>query len=71
MDDSYTMESAPVVKSPRLTLSVHEASELSGFSEYAIRRGVRDGTIPAITSGRLIRVLRLPLLRILNADSGL
>lgn len=54
-----------------LTVSVAEASELTGFSEHAIRRAVRDEVVPSIKVGRLIRIARLPLLRLLGAETPL
>jgi excisionase family DNA binding protein len=54
----------------KLTLSVAEAAEITGLSQHAIRRGMRDGTIPSLAIGRLMRVPRLPLLRILGVDEA-
>ena len=47
------------------TISVREAANLSGFTYYAILRGTKEGTIPCIRIGRLIRIPRAPFLRLL------
>lgn len=52
----------------RLTMSVREAAKLTGLTEGFIRRGIKAGKIPVVTSGRLIRVLRVPLLRLLGVE---
>jgi excisionase family DNA binding protein len=52
----------------RLTFSVAEAALLTGFSQHAIRRAIRDKTIPALRVGRLLRIPRRPLLRLLGID---
>jgi excisionase family DNA binding protein len=53
----------------RLTLSVAEAALLTGFSQHAIRRAIRDKTLPSLTIGRLVRVPRQPLLALLGASA--
>jgi excisionase family DNA binding protein len=53
----------------KLTLSVAEAASLTGLSQHAIRRGVRDGTIPGLLVGRLVRIPRILLLKRLGAGS--
>jgi excisionase family DNA binding protein len=54
--------------SKQLTVSVAEAAEITGMTQHAVRRAIRDGTVPCIKVGRLIRVPRLPLLRLLGAE---
>jgi excisionase family DNA binding protein len=52
------------------TVSIAEAARMSGFSQSAVRRAVRDGAIPSIKVGRLIRVPRIPLMRLLGVAGG-
>lgn len=40
----------------KLTVAVAEASKRTGFSQHAIRRGVKDGVIPSVQIGRLVRI---------------
>jgi excisionase family DNA binding protein len=53
-----------------LTLSVAEAARLTGLSEHAVRRAIRDATLPSLSVGRLLRVPRIPLLKLLGADAA-
>ncbi|MCA1572374.1 MAG: helix-turn-helix domain-containing protein [Chloroflexi bacterium] len=53
--------SMPRPKQP-LTLSVSEAAELLGVSEKTVRIAVEKGQIEAMRIGRLIRIVRAPLL---------
>jgi excisionase family DNA binding protein len=54
----------------QLTISVAEAAVISGLSEHAVRRAVREGTVPCIKIGRLMRIPRLPLLRLLGVETN-
>lgn len=46
-----------------LTISVSEAAELLGVSEKTVRAAVEKGQLEAIRVGRLIRIVRAPLLQ--------
>lgn len=67
---SYSAEVPPVSPEdlngpyPRrpLTISVQEAAELLGVSEKTIRAAVEKGQLEAIRVGRLIRIVRAPLM---------
>jgi excisionase family DNA binding protein len=52
-----------------LTVTIAEAARLTGFSQHAIRRAIRDGTLPSLSVGRLIRIPRIPLLKKLGVDT--
>lgn len=47
---------------PPLTMSVAEAAKLLGVGEAAIRAAVRRGELPGVRVGKLIRIMRAPLL---------
>ena len=51
-------------------MKIPTASKVTGLSQYFLRRGCRDGSIPHIMSGTvsLVNVPALP--RKLNADGG-
>jgi excisionase family DNA binding protein len=53
-----------------LTLSIVEASALTGLSEYSIRKAIAAGEIPTIGSGRIKRIPRLPLLRMCGLEGA-
>ena len=46
------------------------ASRTTGLSQYYLRRGCRDGSVPHIMSGTTYLVNVPALLRKLNADGG-
>jgi excisionase family DNA binding protein len=52
-----------------LSLSVKEAAALIGCSQRQVRQGVRDGTLPSYTLGKLIRLPRVALLRMHGIDA--
>ena len=61
------------MKAP-LTISIAEASELTGLSKYALRKAIASGDLPRFGNGRNVRIPRLPLLRMLgieNADAAI
>jgi excisionase family DNA binding protein len=43
-------------------MSVAEAAKLLGVGEAAIRAAVRRGELPGVRVGKLIRIMRAPLL---------
>ena len=49
---------------------ISEACETTGLSQYFLRRGCRDGTVPHVRSGRTYLVNVPALLRQLGASSG-
>lgn len=49
-----------------LTLSVPQAAKLLGVGESAVRSAVRRGDLPAVRIGKLIRVMRAPVLEMLG-----
>lgn len=49
---------------------IPEACETTGLSQYFLRRGCRDGTVPHVRSGRTYLVNVPALLRQLGAFSG-
>lgn len=55
-------------KPEALTINVHEAARIAGWSEGAMRRAIAEGTVGALKVGRLLKVPRLPLLRLLGVD---
>lgn len=52
----------------KLFVKIREAAEITGLSQYFIRRGCRDGTIPCITSGSTFYVNMQAFLRILEVS---
>ena len=51
---------------PPLTISVAQAASLLGVGEAAVYAAIKRGEIQAIRIGRLIRVMRAPLLEMLG-----
>lgn len=51
-------------------MKIPTASKVTGLSQYFLRRGCRDGSIPHIMSGTVYLVNVPELLRKLNADGG-
>ena len=49
---------------------LREASQSTGLSQYFLRRGCKDGTVPHVRSGRDYLVNVPALLRQLGADDG-
>jgi excisionase family DNA binding protein len=62
------MSAVEPLQAEPLTLSVAQAARISGLSQHAIRRAVRDGTIASLFVGRLLRIPRMPLLRLCGVD---
>lgn len=48
------------------TMKVEEAAQLLGISRAAAYRAVREGNLPAIHIGRIVRIPRAPLEKMLN-----
>ena len=51
-------------------MKIPTASKVTGLSQYFLRRGCRDGSIPHIMSGTVYLVNVPALLRKLNAGGG-
>lgn len=49
--------------------TIREAAERGPLSEYALRKGIRDGWVPGIFVGNRFRVNYSKLLEILEASS--
>lgn len=56
----------PVPPRPPLTISVAQACRLLGVGESAVYSAVKRGDIEAIRVGKLIRIMRAPLLATLG-----
>jgi len=52
-----------------LTLTVGQAAEMLGISEYLARQMIKQGKLPAIKCGRLVRVPRARLMAMANGES--
>lgn len=50
-------------------LKISEASQVTGLSQFFLRRGCRDGSVPHVMSGTVYMINVPALLRKLNADS--
>ena len=57
----YTMDQA-------LTLSIPEAAKVLGISRYSAYEAVRRGDIPVLQIGKLRRVPKAQLMRIIEGD---
>lgn len=57
----YTMDGA-------LTLSIPEAVKMLGISRYSAYEAVRRGDIPILQIGKLRRVPKVQLMRIIDGD---
>ena len=49
---------------------IPEASRVTGLSQFFLRRGCKDGTVPHVMSGTTYMVNVPALLRQLDADGG-
>lgn len=56
------------VEDKSLTISVPRAAEMLGISEYLVRQLIKNGELPSIRFGRLIRVPRAPLMVRINGE---
>jgi excisionase family DNA binding protein len=63
---STVVTDVPSSPRPPLTISVAQAAALLGVGESAIYGAIKRGEIEAIRVGRLIRVMRAPLLAMLG-----
>jgi len=52
-----------------LTLTVGQAAEMLGISEYLVRQMVKHGKLPAIRFGRLVRMPRTRLMAMVNGEA--
>lgn len=52
-------------------MKIGEASRVTGLSQYFLRQGCRDGTVPHVKSGTVYLVNIPALLRKLDADGGM
>jgi excisionase family DNA binding protein len=51
-----------------LTLSIRRAAEMLDISEYLARRMAKNGELPTIKLGRLVRVPRARLVAMINSE---
>lgn len=51
-------------------LTIERACEVTGLSQYFLRCGCKDGSVPCIKSGRVYMVNIPALLRKLGAEGG-
>lgn len=51
-------------------VTIDRACEMTGLSRAFLRRGVRDGSVPHVMSGRIYLVNVPALLRKLDAEGG-
>jgi hypothetical protein len=51
-------------------LTIERACEVTGLSQYFLRSGCKDGSVPCIKSGRVYMVNIPALLRKLGAEGG-
>jgi excisionase family DNA binding protein len=51
-------------------VTMKEAARILGIGEYAVYLRIKDGTIPAIRLGKLVRISRKALERILNGEKN-
>lgn len=56
------------IKEDSLTLSVGQAAHILGISNFLAHRLVRTGEIPSIRLGKIIRVPKAKLLKMINND---
>ena len=54
------------IKEDSLTLSTEQAAHMLGISEYLAHKLIRNGEIPSLRFGRLIRVPKARLLKMIN-----
>ncbi len=58
------------LKRNALTVTVEEAAKLLGISKFLAWRLVNEGSLPTIRLGKLYRVPRIRLMRILEGDDN-
>jgi predicted site-specific integrase-resolvase len=51
-----------------LTLTISETARELGISEYLARRLVKNGSIPSVRLGRLVRVPRIRLMELVSGN---
>lgn len=51
-------------------MKIAQASKVTGLSQFFLRKGCRDGSVPHVMSGTVYLVNVPALLRKLNADGG-
>lgn len=49
-------------------VTIPEAARMLGVSPYSLHNRVRDGTVPVFRLGRLVRISRKTLEKILNGE---
>ena len=64
----YAKKSVPGERQPFVT--IERACEVTGLSQAFLRRGVKDGSVPHVKSGRVYLVNVPALLRNLGAMEG-
>ena len=56
--------------SEALTVSVERAAQILGISEYLARQMVKQGELPVIRFGRLVRVPKSRLIAMINGETN-
>lgn len=51
-------------------MTIERACEVTGLSQFFLRRGCKDGSVPCVKSGRVYMVNIPALLRKLGAEGG-
>lgn len=58
------------IKEDSLTLSTSQVAHILGISEYLAQKLIRSGQIPSIRFGKIIRVPKAKLAKMIDGDGG-